>query len=91
MAGGGVVQPVILAGCCAPLILLFIVCWALFIINYLQNINRTIEALLFPKKLVFRVGKIALTKTYLLTSFGRVMGFLSDWIFWTKLTPLNQS
>jgi hypothetical protein len=41
-----------------------------FAINLLQLPTPSIEALLFPKKLVFRGCKKVLAKTYLLTSFG---------------------
>jgi hypothetical protein len=37
----------------------FVSCWCSFIISVLQSQSRSIEALLFTKKLVFRVGKKA--------------------------------
>jgi hypothetical protein len=40
-----------------------------FIISFLQSIIRSIEALLFPKKLVFRVGKKALANRQALLQF----------------------
>jgi hypothetical protein len=39
------------------------------IINLLQSQNRPIEALLFPKKIVFRVGKKALANRQALLQF----------------------
>jgi hypothetical protein len=39
------------------------------IINYLQTLNRSIEALLFPKKLVFGVGKKAVADRQALLQF----------------------
>lgn len=48
------------------------------VINLLQSTIRSIEALLFPKKLVFRVGKKALAKDILFDKFWSCDGFSSD-------------
>jgi len=48
------------------------------VINLLQSKNRSIGALLFPKKIVFRVGKKAMAKDILFDKFWSCDGFSCD-------------
>src|SRR5690554_2180673 len=56
--------------------------WCLFIIHSLSDcycfLNLSFEALLFPKKIVFRVGKKSVGKDILIDKFWSCVGFSCD-------------